>query len=127
MRPTDQLHTDQKVGTVSCHVHAMYRKEVVSRPQLCEVVSVKRDRSQVKIRWEAERWAYGHWNLDEWQPGGDIKKSRYLWVPIEEVFNVSAYTPGDYKLFLCDRALQGRYLEWAAPLLAAEKHAASSR
>jgi hypothetical protein len=102
-------------------------QEVVGRPRLCEVVSVKRDRSQVKIRWETDRWGYGYWDLDEWQPGGYDKKPRYLWVPIEEVFNVSAYTPGDYKLFLCDRALQGRYLEWAAPLLAAEKHAAKLR
>jgi len=42
------------------------------------------------------------------------------WIPTKFVFNVSDYVPNDYRMFLCDRALQGQYLRWAPFLLGAE-------
>jgi len=42
------------------------------------------------------------------------------WIPVDRVLNVSDYTLGDYKMFLCDRALLGEYLKWAQYLLTAE-------
>jgi hypothetical protein len=42
------------------------------------------------------------------------------WIPITRVLNVSDYNLGDYKMFICDRTLQGQYLKWAQYLLTAE-------
>lgn len=59
----------------------------------------------------------GYGKLGEWP----VNKLRHCWLPWNEVFNVSAYKPGEHKIFLCDRSLKGSYLEWARVLLAAEK------
>jgi len=47
-------------------------------------------------------------------------KNVTTWIPMEEVFNIDNYNLGDYKMFLCDKALHGRYLDWAPALLTAE-------
>jgi hypothetical protein len=127
----DQLNTTIKKGSLVWskwhpdhygeYYHSMKHytsreMEVINRPKICEVVSVKRDRSEVRIRWSLKTDKWDGWN---WV---DVEKNRYLWVPMAKVFNVSGYTPGDYRMFLCDRALQGKYLKWAYPLLNAEKH-----
>lgn len=44
-----------------------------------------------------------------------------------QVFNVSAYTPGDYKLFLADPRTRAEYLKWAPFLLGAEDFQAGKR
>lgn len=43
-------------------------------------------------------------------------------VPFEELFNISAYRKGDYKMFFCDPRTRERYLEWAPLLMAAENY-----
>jgi len=99
-------------------------QEVVQRPRVCEVVSIKRDRSAVRISWEVKKYVYAYY--DKWGTyvnGHDKVVTRSLWVPIAEVFNVSDYNLGDYKMFLCDKALQGKYLQWVSPLLNAEDEA----
>jgi len=86
--------------------------QIVHRPEVCKVVRISRDKSHVEITWET--------NVLSWERVNDTI-NRHLNVPIDQIFNLSDYTKGDYKMFLCDRALQGKYLEWAPPLLTAEK------
>jgi hypothetical protein len=43
-------------------------------------------------------------------------------VPVSEILNVSAYTPGDYKMFLSDHRTRQEYIKWAYLLLAAEDY-----
>lgn len=87
-------------------------RQIINRPEVCMVTGISRARSQVWIAWETESWGWDNKNNTI---------NRHLKIPIKEVFNVSDYTKGDYKMFLCDRALQGKYLEWAPPLITAEK------
>jgi hypothetical protein len=104
--------------------YSQVEMEVIQRPRVCEVVSVKKDKSEVRIKWVIDKYVYGRWDRSGcWVDGHDKKQSRYLWVPTEHVFNLSDYTLGDYKMFLCDRTLQGNYLEWASQLLHAEDEA----
>ena len=65
-------------------------------------------------------WKAYPWLFSVQEDGHDFKQNKHLWVPMEEVFNVSDYNEGDYKMFLCDRALLGKYLDRASPLLHAE-------
>jgi hypothetical protein len=98
--------------------------EIIQRPRVCEVTSIRKDKSEVRISFEVEKYVYGRrdkWG--DWVEGHDKKITRHLWVPMKEVFNVSDYNMGDYKMFLCDRALQGSYLKWASQLLHAEDEA----
>lgn len=98
-------------------------------PDLCQVESVKRDGSKVRVSWPwgrlakgRERWVanpdrpgYGHYEYDT-----DTDRMCHEWIPVDRVLNVSDYQAGDYKMFLCDRALLGEYLKWAQYLLTAE-------
>jgi len=100
--------------------YTMPEQEVTQRPRVCEVTAVRRDRSEVRISFEAKRWVRGRWASYTWVDSHEKVVKRGVWVPMEAVFNVSDYNMGDYKMFLCDRALQGAYLKWAEPLLTAE-------
>jgi hypothetical protein len=42
-------------------------------------------------------------------------------VPADQLFNVSAYRPGDYKQFFADHRTRAEYLRWAPLLLTAEE------
>jgi len=42
------------------------------------------------------------------------------WVPVDMVLNISAYTPGDYRIFLFNHAQKVDYRKWAKYLLSAE-------
>lgn len=74
---------------------------------------------------------------DEWKPRA--KKAVFQWrrksqvehgklieasitVPLDDLFNVSAYKVGDYKRFYADPRTRRDYLEWAPMLLAAEDY-----
>jgi hypothetical protein len=98
-------------------------------PDLCQVESMKRDGSMIRVSWPwgklskgRERWVeskekpgWGHYEHDY-----DTDRMCHEWIPVNRVFNVSDYHLGDYKMFLCDRSLQGEYLKWAQYLLTAE-------
>ncbi|MDA7087485.1 hypothetical protein PH586_13920 [Pseudomonas sp. SA3-5] len=45
-----------------------------------------------------------------------------LSVPFDEMFNVSAYQPGDYRMFFQDHRTRKQYLKWAPLLMAAEDY-----
>jgi hypothetical protein len=81
------------------------------------------------FEWERERTG------DKWVR--DPSKSGYLMldrgplparvtVPKEKLFNISAYTPGDFKIFFADPRTRADYLKWAPLLLAAEDHHAEA-
>jgi hypothetical protein len=49
----------------------------------------------------------------------DVRKT--ITVPADALFNVSAYKPGDYKIFFADPRTRQAYLRWAPFLLTAEE------
>lgn len=95
-------------------VYSYKESQVIHRPEICEVEWINKDKSSIQIKWEAETdWCYSN------------KRNiitRHLKIPTKEVFNVTDYSPGDFKMFLCDRSLKGQYLEWAPQLLSAEEY-----
>ena len=50
-----------------------------------------------------------------------------LEVPEDQLINVEAYTPGDYKMFFNDPRTRADYLQWAPYLLEAEEYHAGNR
>ena len=102
---------------------------VNAMPRLCRVDAIKKDGSEVQVSWVWGTRSTGKrvWVEAEDRPGWGHYKRDYStdrlcheWIPTNRVFNLSDYQPGDYKMFLCDRALQGKYLQWAKYLLTAE-------
>lgn len=81
--------------------------------------------------------------VDEWRPRARSalfrweREGRSGWprqvhpcsitVPETALFNVSAYTPGDFKRFYADSRTRAQYLKWAPFLLAAEDWHAANR
>jgi hypothetical protein len=100
------------------------RSGYYSKPySFSKVHAVKRDRSAVKVvfPWGETRWQYDSYK--GWVAPYESERRVNLWVPMDRVINVTDYNLGDYKMFLCNRALQGAYLEWAKYLLSAEDYA----
>ena len=60
---------------------------------------------------------------DRWS--GTVSTS--LVVPAAELFNISGYTPGDYKMFFRDVRTREQYLKWAPFLLTAEDYYAGQQ
>lgn len=105
------------------------------RPEVCEVMYMTRDKKHVWVRWSrghriTEKWVLDYARPVPNKPGWYYQKREETdhgerfgnaKIPIDEVFNFSAYVPGEYKPFLCDAYLKGAYLDWAPQLLGAEK------
>jgi len=75
--------------------------------------------------WPKSRKCLFRWTRDslrsDWY--GNYKKIKCsVTVPMDELFNVDAYTPGDYHQFYDDPRTREEYLEWAPLLLAAEDY-----
>lgn len=130
----DSLNKKVRVGNTIWHNHeeeywdaySKQHRSHITAPQIAVVSAIKRDKSQVQISWPwGKRWGYeksdgrggyyGSWG--EWE----VNRKKHQWIPMTELINMSAYQPGDFKQFLCDRTLKGKYLEWAPFLLNAEK------
>lgn len=90
---------------------------------VAEVVSMSRGGDTCTFKWERERLK------TKWIPNPD--KPRWMKpdpsgiktqfkCPKKFLFNVDAYTPGDYKQFYDDHRMRALYLKWAPLLLAAE-------
>lgn len=62
-------------------------------------------------------------NSRRWRDFEDTTVQDKIKVPLEKLFNVSAYTAGDYKLFYNDPRTRTRYLQWAPFLLRGEDFA----
>lgn len=83
-------------------------------PGMLAVIQEWKPRSRVaEFRWTRERWSRG-------SGYGDAPVS--FRAPASELFNVSAYTPGDYVQFFRDHRTREQYLKWAPLLLAAEDY-----
>lgn len=54
-------------------------------------------------------------------PHSDKMVRATIKLPLDKLFNVSAYKPGDFKQFFKDPRTRARYLEWAPMLLSAEE------
>lgn len=61
------------------------------------------------------------WHRDKADYSGDQIRC-HIQVPFENLFNVSAYVPGDYKKFFQDPRTREQYLKWAPSLLTAEDY-----
>ena len=64
-------------------------------------------------------------NYYEGKRYGDPIKTRVV-VPVNKLFNVSAYKPGDYLQFFQDPRTRAQYLQWAPALLTAEEYHAGN-
>jgi hypothetical protein len=73
------------------------------------------------------RKAVFRWTYQRGYFGDGAERNATLEVPSEELLNVSAYTPGDYKRFFSDPRTRQEYLKWAPLLLAAEDYHAGAR
>lgn len=75
--------------------------------------------------WDRERsWRSRH---DGWGNRRSDHLPCHLTVPLDKLFNVSAYTPGEFKQFFNDPRTRADYLKWAPLLLEAEEWRAGNR
>lgn len=94
---------------------------------VAEVARVRRDGSCL-YRWSRPRRGYARswiYARHGGRPGDDMPRT--ITVPRAELFNVSAYTPGDFRRFYEDPRTRADYLQWAPLLLAAEDWHAQQR
>lgn len=70
------------------------------------------------FRWMRKRRAPDYWKNQSYK---DLIPA-VVEVPDTELFNVSAYKPGDFKQFFVDPRTRAQYLKWAPLLLAAEDY-----
>lgn len=64
---------------------------------------------------------------DNWRTDAELVHTCKLKLPKSQILNVSAYTPGDYRLFFDDPRTRAEYLQWAPLLLVAEDYHAGKR
>lgn len=85
--------------------------------RLARVAARQPRAKRCKFTWEREsrRWS------------NDSKVHCAVTVPDDELLNVSAYTPGDFRQFFDDPRTRADYLEWAPLLLEAEEYHAGNR
>jgi hypothetical protein len=81
-----------------------------SMPTYIKVSSVNRERTMVRVSWPQGAKKYGV----------TTTRRMHELVPIEFVFPVEAYTPGDYRMFLFSHEMKVEYRKWAKYLLSAE-------
>lgn len=82
-------------------------------PGTVAVIQEWKPRNRVaKFKWQRQRWTRY----------GDEHADASVQVPATALFNVSAYTPGDYLQFFRDHRTRAQYLQWAPLLLAAEDY-----
>ena len=86
--------------------------------RVAEVAGMVKKHTMARFIWFRERIGYKYDDM------GPIKAS--ISVPIECLFNIDAYKPGDYKLFYKDPRTRAEYINWAPMLLAAEDYHAGN-
>lgn len=75
--------------------------------------------SQCGKRGVTFKWTKERSTRQDWRSRGEELTVTFT-CETKHVLNVSAYTPGDYKIFYADPRTRADYLEWAPLLLAAE-------
>ncbi len=87
---------------------------------LAHMKSFSQRSKKCTFTWMRRRLTGGYYSDD------DIQAK--ITVPLEKLFNVSAYVPGDFKMFFNDPRTRRNYLKWAPLLIAAEEfHAGSEK
>lgn len=89
--------------------------------RIARVVRVMRNGDCI-FEWTRERQRYRFYSNENEKP----IRCR-IRVPREKLFNVDAYTPGDYHLFFDDPRTRADYVKWAPFLLAAEDYVVKRR
>lgn len=84
---------------------------------IAKVVSMRGGRCRFNWMRQGRRQVAGSERWDDNYP--QVKES--IRIDPEDLFNVSAYEPGDYKQFFADPRTRQEYLQWAPTLLAAEE------
>lgn len=79
-------------------------------------------RTKASFTWMREAKTYDSWSG---RRNPDIKCS--ITLSIDKLFNVSAYTPGDYLRFANNARTREQYLKWGPILLAAEEYYAQKK
>ncbi len=69
---------------------------------------------KVTFKWLRDRRTYSYYREEP------VKVS--ITIPLEKLFNVDAYKPGDFKKFFRDPRTRAKYLQWAPMLIAAEEY-----
>lgn len=86
-------------------------------PGYIATVQEWRPRSRKALyRWTREFQGWNDWKRQHGDPVPDA-----AWVPVDRLFNVSGYKPGDWKQFFQDPRTRADYLGWAVWLLTAEE------
>lgn len=88
---------------------------------LARIVKWRKRARKARYEWTRER------QVGTWEHGRREPIPCSLEVPATELFNVSAYRPGDYKPFFEDPRTREQYLEWAPMMLLAEEYHAGNR
>lgn len=86
---------------------------------LAQVAAWRPRTAEALFEWERKSKRVSQWETDP------IRTT--LTVPAASLLNVSAYKPGDFKLFFRDPRTRQHYLQWAPLLLAAEDFHAGKR
>lgn len=86
-------------------------------PRRVASIQVWKPRTHMAVfTWYRERLRYNEYN--------DFEIKTTLAVPQSQLFNISAYKPGDYKQFFNDPRTREKYLKWVSLLLTAEDYKA---
>jgi len=92
------------------------------------VTAIRGGKARFEWKRKSER-GEKYWEPDPERPGWGWNRRRYpmidesIWVPLDELFNVSAYNAGDFRMFYDDPRTRTDYLQWAPLLLPAEDYA----
>ena len=87
---------------------------------LARVVRISGAKYTVSFEWQRERL-----REQPWGPKGPLPAT--FTCSADDIFNVEAYQPGDYKQFYADPRTREEYIQWAPLLLVAEDFHAGKR
>ena len=93
---------------------------------IAKVVSIGRNGDCV-FEWKRERLRAKSYRWGERRSDDDDELTVRFRCPKSKLLNVSAYTPGDFKIFFADPRSRANYIQWAPFLLAAEDHYANKK
>lgn len=91
--------------------------------EIAVVTEVSKRTKKVTFRWKQTRWIH---RASRWENSGNRTYDRSISVPCDQLFNISAYKPGDYKNFFNDPRTRQQYIKWANLLLTAEEYHAGN-
>lgn len=86
--------------------------------RVAKVTKVSRNKEKVSYQWKRERLREkNYWSKNQ----SDLITCHFS-CKTKDVFNISAYKPGDYLQFFNDPRTRAKYLQWAPLLLTAEDY-----